>query len=391
MLMISLNLYPVSNEKTSEFLIDLANTQQSEQYNGEIDRDFAKLRQYVERRLLVVEQGDQRLEQKMNSIVNFRHENWQEEYDWFLHRDVEVHRQINFYSRLDQQIQLFQQARADEKPKMDQPPQEALEYLAKGELKLIHGAPGAGPGFSRACPADLSGNEMIEGIEGEIETDSREYLAKGELKLIHGAPGAGPGFSRACPADLSGNEMIEGIEGEIETDSSMLMRPVAGPVSAGTWSYPDGGLHLGMDIAAGMYSPLYAPANGVILYAANPVGDGGGYLGNWVGWPYGGGNTIAMICQSKGQLYGVTFCHLSSRIMVRAGQQVEQGDILAYTGNTGNSTGPHTHIELFAIHTSFEEAVSYFQQGADFSFGTGWSTPAACSAIACQLRPELYF
>ena len=60
-------------------------------------------------------------------------------------------------------------------------------------------------------------------------------------------------------------------------------------------------------------------------------------------------------------------------------------------GNTGNSTGPHTHIELFAIHTSFEEAVSYFQQGADFSFGTGWSTPAACSAIACQLRPELYF
>ena len=141
MLMISLNLYPVSNEKTSELLVDLANTQQSEQYNGEIDRDFAKLRQYVERRLLVVEQGDQRLEQKMNSIVNFRHENWQEEYDWFLHRDVEVHRQINFYSRLDQQIQLFQQARADEKPKMDQPPQEALEYLAKGELKLIHGAP----------------------------------------------------------------------------------------------------------------------------------------------------------------------------------------------------------------------------------------------------------
>ncbi len=157
MLMISLNLYPVSNKKTSELLVDLANTQQSEQYNGEIDRGFAKLRQYVERRLLVVEQGDQRLEQKMNSIVNFRHENWQEEYDWFLHkkmnsivnfrhenwqeeydwflhRDVEVHRQINCYSRLDKQIQLFQQARADEKPKMDLPPQEAWEYLAKGEL-----------------------------------------------------------------------------------------------------------------------------------------------------------------------------------------------------------------------------------------------------------------
>ncbi|MDO4664206.1 MAG: M23 family metallopeptidase [Erysipelotrichaceae bacterium] len=344
MLMISLNMYPVSNEKTSELLIDLANTQQSEQINEEIDQDFAKLRQYVERRLLVMETGDQRLEQKMNSIINLRQEHWQEEYDWFLHREADVHWQINFYSRLEQQIQLFQQARADAKPKMDQPPQEALEYLAKGELKLNQGAPGAGPGFSRACPAEISSNEMIEGFDGQIESSS-----------------------------------------------SGLMRPVTGPISAGTWAYPDGGLHLGMDIAAGMYSPLHAPANGVILYAANPVGDGGGYLGNWVGWPYGGGNTIAMICQSGGQLYGVTFCHLSSRIMVRAGQQVEQGDILAYTGNTGNSTGPHTHIELFAIHTSFQEAVSYFQQGADFSFGTGWSTPAACSAIACQLRPELYF
>lgn len=344
MLMISLNMYPLSNEKTTALLIDFANRQQNERFDEELDLTFAGLRQSVENRLLVMQEGNQRLEQKMNSILNLREENWQEEYDWFLHAEVKVQRKINFYSRLNQQIQLFQQKRATQKPNMDHPPQEALEYLAKGEISLYQGAPGAGPGFSRACPADLSEQEIIEGFDGQIEMGS-----------------------------------------------SGLIRPIAGEISAGTWAYPDGGLHLGMDIASNMYSPLHAPANGVILYAANPVGDGGGYLGNWVGWPYGGGNTIAMICQSGGQLYGVTFCHLSSRIMVRAGQQVQQGDLLAYTGNTGNSTGPHTHIELFSIHTSFQEAVSYFQQGADFSFGTGWSTPAACSAIACQLRPELYF
>lgn len=311
-----------------------------------LDQDVAALRRYVEVRLLSMREGEEKLNRKITAILSERHENWQKEYDWFNRQALSLHGEINLYTTLESRIQSFQQARSPEKPKMDQIPEEALDYLANGELSLAMGAPGSGPGFSRACPAEILDGQLIE---GSIE----------------------PGMA--------------------DSGSSGLMMPVRGVLSAGTWAYPGGGLHLGMDIAASMYSPLYAPANGVILYAANPVQDGGGYLGNWVGWPFGGGNTIAMICQSGGSLYGVTFCHLSSRIMVRAGQQVHQGDLLAYTGNSGNSTGPHTHIELFAIHTSFAQAVSYFQQGADFSFGTGWSLPKACSSIACKLRPELYF
>lgn len=161
-----------------------------------------------------------------------------------------------------------------------------------------------------------------------------------------------------------------------------------GTISAGTWTYPDGGIHLGLDIAANMFSEVKAPANGIILYADAPVDSDNGYLQNWCGWPAGGGNTICMICAVDGKLYGVSLAHLSNQIYVYPGQQVRQNDLLALSGNSGNSSGPHTHIEIFELKVSLEEAVEYFMQGADFSFGNGFDMPNTCSNIACRIRPE---
>lgn len=159
-------------------------------------------------------------------------------------------------------------------------------------------------------------------------------------------------------------------------------------ISAGTWTYPQGGLHLGMDLAANLYSEVLAPANGLILYADTPCDSNDGYLGNWEGWPYGGGNTICMMVSVQEKLYAISLAHLSNEFYVQAGQQVHQGDVLALSGNSGNSTGPHTHVEVFEIHVSLEEAVTYFMEQADFAFGCGWDEPATSSAIATRLRPE---
>ena len=177
---------------------------------------------------------------------------------------------------------------------------------------------------------------------------------------------------------------------EIDSYSSFWQNPVEnGTISAGCWSYPDGGLHLGLDIASAMYSDVLAVANGIILYAHAPVDSNNGYLGNWCGWPNGGGNTICMVVAVNERLYAITYAHLSSEIYVTSGQQVSQGTVIAKSGNSGNSTGPHTHVEVFELKQDLNSIVEYFRNsGADFSFGCGYSEAATCSGYACRIDPE---
>lgn len=177
---------------------------------------------------------------------------------------------------------------------------------------------------------------------------------------------------------------------EIDSYSSFWQNPVEnGTISAGCWSYPDGGLHLGLDIASAMYSDVLAVANGIVLYAHAPVDSNNGYLGNWCGWPNGGGNTICMVVAVNDRLYAISYAHLSNEIYVTSGQQVSQGTVIAKSGNSGNSTGSHTHVEVFELKQDLNSIVEYFRNsGADFSFGCGYSEAATCSGYACRIDPE---
>ncbi|NUN06342.1 MAG: M23 family metallopeptidase [Bdellovibrio sp.] len=86
-------------------------------------------------------------------------------------------------------------------------------------------------------------------------------------------------------------------------------------------------LHAGLDIAAAPGSPVYAPADGVIVFASYDES-----YGKLITIDYG---------------YGVTtrFGHLS-QIYVQVGQRVNKWDVVGAVGNTGRSTGPHLHYEV---------------------------------------------
>jgi murein DD-endopeptidase MepM/ murein hydrolase activator NlpD len=86
--------------------------------------------------------------------------------------------------------------------------------------------------------------------------------------------------------------------------------------------------HLGIDIGAAMGAPVYAADSGVVVYAG---GIDGGY------------GLMVMIDHGNG--FHTLYAHLST-ILVRCGQNVGQGGTIAYSGSTGNSTGPHLHFEL---------------------------------------------
>lgn len=186
---------------------------------------------------------------------------------------------------------------------------------------------------------------------------------------------------------------------DVPSNVGGFISPVQGGyLSAGTWYYPGGGAHLGMDMATSIGTPLYAPANGVIVYANNPVASGNGFLGNWVGFPAGGGNTIHMIAEVGGTTYGISFFHLAREgFAVSAGATVSQGQRIASTGNSGNSTGPHCHIELINLgNMGLGAAVAQFQRTADFAWGNGWGDGAlnnvcGVKGAPCRMKPESAF
>ncbi len=86
-------------------------------------------------------------------------------------------------------------------------------------------------------------------------------------------------------------------------------------------------LHAGIDLGAGTGTPIAAAAGGTVIHA----GSLGGY-GNAVIINHGNGVTTLYAHQSK--------------IAVSNGQQVGRGEIIGYVGSTGNSTGPHLHLEF---------------------------------------------
>ena len=89
-------------------------------------------------------------------------------------------------------------------------------------------------------------------------------------------------------------------------------------------------MHQGMDYAAGSGTPIVAPADGVVVEARR----WGGY-GNWLRIRHANGLETG---------YG----HLSRYGSgIRAGQRVSQGQVVAFVGSTGASTGPHLHYEIW--------------------------------------------
>lgn len=167
--------------------------------------------------------------------------------------------------------------------------------------------------------------------------------------------------------------------------------------SAGTWAYPGGGFHPGRDFAASIGTPIYAPIGGVIVYANNPIPTTNGFLGNWVGYPAGGGNTIHMIGSVNGTTYAISFFHMAQEnFLASPGMAVSQGQQLGAVGHTGNSTGPHCHVEVFNLgNMSIEKAVAQFSRTADFAWGCGWRTESTSCAsrgyTPCRERPEKFF
>lgn len=89
--------------------------------------------------------------------------------------------------------------------------------------------------------------------------------------------------------------------------------------------------HKGIDLAKPGLVPIHASADGVVTRT--------GELGTY-------GFVVMIVHKIGGKIFETNYAHLKADVKVIVGQKVKQGDIIAYMGNTGGSSGQHLHFEI---------------------------------------------
>lgn len=127
--------------------------------------------------------------------------------------------------------------------------------------------------------------------------------------------------------------------GPMSTPSAAgLIWPLDGMLTSG-FGYRWGRMHEGIDISVPEGTPIRAAKGGTVIMASY----NGGY-GNYT-------------CIDHGSGLSTCYAHQSG-FVAGAGQSVDQGQIIGYSGNTGSSTGPHLHFEV-RINGAAQDPMGY--------------------------------
>ncbi|WP_298124361.1 M23 family metallopeptidase [Brevundimonas sp.] len=217
-----------------------------------------------------------------------------------------------------------------------------LKSEVKGSLYATAQRMGAGARVTRRAvqlfahkfdmDRDIMASDEFVLVFARTVTESGRVVETGELLY---AELKGQVFYRFKPANGGDTQYFDAAGKNMR--SAFMRTPIAGGYrmssSFGFRRHPISGyrrMHQGIDFAAGTGTPIVAPADGVVVEARR----WGGY-GNWL-----------RIRHSNGLESG--YAHLSRYGSgIRPGQRVRQGQVIAYVGSTGASTGPHLHYEIW--------------------------------------------
>lgn len=125
---------------------------------------------------------------------------------------------------------------------------------------------------------------------------------------------------------------------EDNADEDGFLNPAPGTLTS-SFGTRWGRRHSGIDIGADAGTEIYAVKSGRVIFSG--IADG---YGNYVKLDHGNGLQTA---------YG----HCSA-LAVNEGDEVKKGQIIAYVGSTGNSTGPHLHFEV-RVDGEFKNPLDY--------------------------------
>ena len=202
-----------------------------------------------------------------------------------------------------------------------------------GEKLVIPG--GAGDGGTRVTIASANGSTAPSAASGAAPGATSGGTSTPAGAASTGAAWYGGAATGAATASYRYDALSPVTVG---ISTAGFMWPVYGALTS-LYEWRWGRMHTGIDIAAPAGLNVRAAANGVVTFA---------------GWLGGYGNAV-MLRHSDGKqtLYG----HASA-LVVKRGQEVEQGQVIARVGSTGNSTGPHLHFEVL-VGGAYQNPLDY--------------------------------
>ena len=140
-------------------------------------------------------------------------------------------------------------------------------------------------------------------------------------------PAAPPGASAAKAVSASSAVQFASALAKATAANTGWVQPVNGRVTS-EFGPRWGTKHEGIDFAAATGTAVRAMGDGTVLKA---------------GWNNGGYGNFVVIDHGNGVL--TRYAH-NSEIEVKAGQRVKAGEVISKSGSTGDSTGPHLHLEV---------------------------------------------
>ena len=161
-------------------------------------------------------------------------------------------------------------------------------------------------------------------IAEENGVDDPTQLQIGKGLLISGAQRKQPRFRALRPSDVSGAKAPR--TAARGTGKVKFRWPLKGRVSS-PYGRRWGRLHEGVDVAAKSGTKIRSAAKGRVLHAG------------WLG-AYG---RVVIVQHRDG--FSTVYAH-NRKNLVRKGERVKQGEVLALVGATGRATGPHLHFEI---------------------------------------------
>jgi len=188
---------------------------------------------------------------------------------------------------------------------------------------------------SLSDPSETESNRVVIEAEGVVSSPADRPLGVAERELLAAAPLGSdiyapinrPSVGRQVSPDMPLLPGPEEYLPEAPNRFDGYTWPARGTLTSG-YGWRWGRMHRGIDVAGPVGTPIVAAADGTVERA---------------GWNSGGYGNLVDIRHPDGSM--TRYAH-NSRILVRAGQQVRQGQQIAEMGSTGRSTGPHLHFEI---------------------------------------------